>query len=127
MDELDLLVTRKQDVIYNLFDWSTRKNSQLVVIGIANTMDLPQRYSACARAQTQQRLKFILGGAYCGGTGCCLAYTAESDSDKLNSPHTQRHGQYQQYNAKLLLHLTFIVLTTLGPAAEDCQRTLDEH
>lgn len=43
VDELDLLVTRNQMVLYNLFDWPTRKNSQLVVVGIANTMDLPER------------------------------------------------------------------------------------
>ena len=28
---------------YNLFDWPTRPNSNLVVIGIANTMDLDER------------------------------------------------------------------------------------
>jgi Cdc6-like AAA superfamily ATPase len=27
-DELDLLVTRKQRVIYNLFDWPTRENAK---------------------------------------------------------------------------------------------------
>jgi origin recognition complex subunit 1 len=43
VDELDLLVTRNQSVLYNLFDWPTRKNSRLVVVGIANTMDLPER------------------------------------------------------------------------------------
>jgi origin recognition complex subunit 1 len=43
VDELDHLVTRKQTVLYNLFDWPTRPNSNLVVIGIANTMDLDER------------------------------------------------------------------------------------
>lgn len=43
VDELDLLVTRKQDVIYNLFDWATRKSSKLIIVAIANTMDLAQR------------------------------------------------------------------------------------
>ncbi|XP_077574053.1 origin recognition complex subunit 1 [Stigmatopora nigra] len=40
---LDLLWTRKQNVMYNLFDWPTRRHSRLVVIAIANTMDLPER------------------------------------------------------------------------------------
>lgn len=31
VDELDYLVTRKQTVLYNLFDWPTRPNSKLVV------------------------------------------------------------------------------------------------
>ncbi|XP_022668905.1 origin recognition complex subunit 1-like [Varroa destructor] len=42
-DELDLLWTRKQQVLYNLFDWPTHPNSRLVVVAIANTMDLPER------------------------------------------------------------------------------------
>nr|XP_057929389.1 origin recognition complex subunit 1 [Doryrhamphus excisus] len=43
VDELDLLWTRKQNVLYNLFDWPTRRHSRLVVLTIANTMDLPER------------------------------------------------------------------------------------
>ncbi|EPQ11603.1 Origin recognition complex subunit 1 [Myotis brandtii] len=43
VDELDLLWTQKQDVMYNLFDWPTHKEAQLVVLAIANTMDLPER------------------------------------------------------------------------------------
>jgi origin recognition complex subunit 1 len=43
MDELDQLVTAKQDVIYNFFNWPTLVNSRLVVIAVANTMDLPER------------------------------------------------------------------------------------
>eukprot|EP00116_Pleurobrachia_bachei_P001519 sb/3461781/ len=43
VDELDLLWTRKQHVMYNLFDWPNRPNSKLVVVAIANTMDLPER------------------------------------------------------------------------------------
>eukprot|EP00850_Spirogloea_muscicola_P000965 SM000003S11210 [mRNA] locus=s3:1490564:1494949:- [translate_table: standard] len=43
VDELDLLMTKKQTVLYNLFNWPTLPGSQLVVVGIANTMDLPER------------------------------------------------------------------------------------
>ena len=43
MDELDYMVTRKQSVLYNLFDWPSKRYSRLVVVGIANTMDLPER------------------------------------------------------------------------------------
>ncbi|XP_051044383.1 origin recognition complex subunit 1 [Phodopus roborovskii] len=43
VDELDLLWTYKQDVMYNLFDWPTHKGARLVVLAIANTMDLPER------------------------------------------------------------------------------------
>ena len=43
MDELDLLVNKKQTVIYNFFNWPTRPHSNLIVVAIANTMDLPER------------------------------------------------------------------------------------
>ncbi|XP_014487583.1 PREDICTED: origin recognition complex subunit 1 [Dinoponera quadriceps] len=43
VDELDLLCTKRQDVIYNILDWPTKAFAQLVVITIANTMDLPER------------------------------------------------------------------------------------
>ncbi|TFK26510.1 P-loop containing nucleoside triphosphate hydrolase protein [Coprinopsis marcescibilis] len=43
MDELDQLVTAKQDVIYNFFNWPTLAGSNLVVIAVANTFDLPER------------------------------------------------------------------------------------
>jgi len=43
VDELDHLVTRRQSVLYNLFEWPTRPNAGLVIVGIANTMDLPER------------------------------------------------------------------------------------
>nr|XP_033771887.1 origin recognition complex subunit 1 isoform X2 [Geotrypetes seraphini] len=43
VDELDLLWTRKQNVMYNLFEWPTHKQTKLIVLAIANTMDLPER------------------------------------------------------------------------------------
>lgn len=43
VDELDCLCNRRQDVIYNLLDWPTKINAKLIVITIANTMDLPER------------------------------------------------------------------------------------
>lgn len=43
MDELDQLLTSRQDVMYNLFNWPSSRNSRLIVIAVANTMDLPER------------------------------------------------------------------------------------
>ena len=43
MDELDQLMTTKQDVVYNFFNWPTLVNSRLIVLAVANTMDLPER------------------------------------------------------------------------------------
>ncbi|XP_078476785.1 origin recognition complex subunit 1 [Lampetra planeri] len=43
LDELDLLVTRRQDLLYSLSDWATGGSSCLILLAIANTMDLPER------------------------------------------------------------------------------------
>lgn len=43
IDELDALLFGKQTILYNLFDWPCHRRSNLVVIAIANTMDLPER------------------------------------------------------------------------------------
>jgi origin recognition complex subunit 1 len=43
VDEMDLLINRGQTVLYNLFEWPSRRNSRLSIIGVANTMDLPER------------------------------------------------------------------------------------
>nr|KAK5446865.1 Origin recognition complex, subunit 1 [Exophiala xenobiotica] len=43
MDELDQLVTRNQSVMYNFFNWPAMRHSRLIVLAVANTMDLPER------------------------------------------------------------------------------------
>jgi origin recognition complex subunit 1 len=43
MDELDQLVTKNQGVMYNFFNWPGLKHSRLIVLAVANTMDLPER------------------------------------------------------------------------------------
>ncbi|KAI8918618.1 P-loop containing nucleoside triphosphate hydrolase protein, partial [Powellomyces hirtus] len=43
MDELDLLVTKNQQVMYNFFNWPNLPHARLIVLAVANTMDLPER------------------------------------------------------------------------------------
>jgi len=43
MDELDQLVTKNQGVMYNFFNWPSLPHSRLIVLAVANTMDLPER------------------------------------------------------------------------------------
>lgn len=51
MDELDQLLTAKQDVVYNFFNWPTLRDSQLYVIAVANRMDLPQHLAAKVKSR----------------------------------------------------------------------------
>lgn len=43
MDELDQIVTKRQNVMYNFFNWPTYRYLKLIVVAVANTMDLPER------------------------------------------------------------------------------------
>ncbi|KAH3675150.1 hypothetical protein WICMUC_002806 [Wickerhamomyces mucosus] len=43
LDELDELSLKSNTVLYNFFNWTTYSNAKLIVIGLANTMDLPER------------------------------------------------------------------------------------
>ena len=62
MEEFDQLVTTKQDVIYNLFNWPTLVDSKMVVIAMANTMDLPERVTI---GRVRSRLGESTGSAFC--------------------------------------------------------------
>ena len=46
IDELDMLSTKKQCVLYNFFNWPSIQKGKLIVIAIANTMDLPERVTS---------------------------------------------------------------------------------
>jgi cell division control protein 6 len=44
LDEIDQLLTRDQEVLYRIFEWPMLKQSKCCVIGIANALDLTQRF-----------------------------------------------------------------------------------
>ncbi|XP_050431816.1 cell division control protein 6 homolog [Adelges cooleyi] len=43
LDEIDQLSTKNQTILYQIFEWPTITNSNIVVIGIANSLDLTDR------------------------------------------------------------------------------------
>ncbi|KAF8949028.1 AAA ATPase [Haplosporangium gracile] len=44
LDEMDQLLTKDQEVLYKLFQWSCMDNSKLTLIGIANALDMTDRF-----------------------------------------------------------------------------------
>jgi hypothetical protein len=45
VDELDYLITREFNVMYDFYSWPQTSTVPFILIGIANTMDLPERLS----------------------------------------------------------------------------------
>ena len=43
IDEIDILINHTQNLLYNIFNWTTYEYSKLIVISISNTLDLPNR------------------------------------------------------------------------------------
>lgn len=43
IDEIDILINSSQNLLYNIFNWTTYDYSKLIVISISNTLDLPTR------------------------------------------------------------------------------------
>ena len=44
LDEIDHLITKDQDVLYSFFEWAKSNSSKLIMIGIANALDLTSRF-----------------------------------------------------------------------------------
>lgn len=44
IDEIDALINKQQDVLYNIYNWTTLANSNLIVAGISNTMNLSEKF-----------------------------------------------------------------------------------
>ncbi|XP_006924741.1 cell division control protein 6 homolog isoform X1 [Pteropus alecto] len=55
LDEMDQLDSKGQDVLYTLFEWPWLSKSRLVLIGIANTLDLTDRI--LPRLQAREKYK----------------------------------------------------------------------
>ena len=51
LDEMDFMLAGKNQVLYNLLEWQTSATAKLVLVGIANTMDLPERLPTKIRSR----------------------------------------------------------------------------
>lgn len=60
IDEMDFLVTRDEEILFNFFTWPIMKDSLFMVIGISNQMDLPERLTTRVASRVQmERLRFL--------------------------------------------------------------------
>lgn len=55
LDEIDQLDSKRQSVLYSIFEWPALANSKLVLIGVANALDLTER--SLPRLQSRCSLK----------------------------------------------------------------------
>ncbi|ORX79767.1 cell division control protein Cdc6 [Anaeromyces robustus] len=56
LDEIDYLITRDQEVLYKLFEWPVKSNSRLSIIGIANALNMTDRFLPRLKAKNCEPL-----------------------------------------------------------------------
>ncbi|XP_020661541.3 cell division control protein 6 homolog [Pogona vitticeps] len=59
LDEMDQLDSKGQDVLYTMFEWPSLPNSRLVLIGIANALDLTDRILPRLQARPKCRPQLL--------------------------------------------------------------------
>ncbi|XP_036612943.1 cell division control protein 6 homolog [Trichosurus vulpecula] len=59
LDEMDQLDSKGQDVLYTLFEWPWLRSSRLVLIGIANSLDLTDRILPRLQARAKCRPQLV--------------------------------------------------------------------
>uniref|UniRef100_A0A146L4S5 Cell division control protein n=3 Tax=Lygus hesperus TaxID=30085 RepID=A0A146L4S5_LYGHE len=55
LDEIDQLESKRQSILYTIFEWPSLPSSNIVLVGIANALDLTDR--VLPRLQTRMKLK----------------------------------------------------------------------
>jgi cell division control protein 6 len=121
LDEVDHLLELDIDLFYNIFEWSLQKSSGLVLVGIANALDLTDRFlpRLKARGLKPQLLPF-------------LPYTAQQISSvitsKLKALLPTGEGQLPFIHPTAILFLSKKVAAQSGDlrkAFDICRRAID--
>ena len=126
LDELDYLVTTRQSVIYNLFEWATRGASSLVVVGISNTMDLPERLLPRVESRLNiRRVNFLpyshadISAIIIDRLGSLDAFAAGEEEFSVELAGRTFSQQPQKYHMKSLAALREKYAAADGKAALD--------
>jgi origin recognition complex subunit 1 len=113
LDELDFLVTANESVVYNFFQWPQRPNAKLIIIGIANTMDLPERLSkrSLSRMGGQQMTRLAFA-----------AYTHDQIFAILSNRLASLEGVFDKKSLELTARKAASAAGDLRSALKICQR-----
>ncbi|KAA8901358.1 hypothetical protein TRICI_006080 [Trichomonascus ciferrii] len=124
LDELDHVVTRDQEVLFRIFHWAFARSSNLILVGIANALDLTDRFLPRLRANslTPQTLAF---GPYSAAE---IAHIIETRLRSLNNSSHDENDDNDNDNASIpLMHPAAIQLCARKTAANtgDLRKAFD--
>lgn len=116
VDEIDFLLTSNQNTLYNMFDWPMISASNLVLISLANTMDLPERF----HSRISSRL----------GTLSDRMIFKPYSVDQIEEILSKRMGElnvFEEKSLKLATRKAATVAGDLRAALRICQRAIEMH
>jgi origin recognition complex subunit 1 len=121
LDEIDILIDRRQHVFYCLFDWQRRPEAKIAIIGITNMMNLPDLIAS----RTRSRMGLFRWIQF-------MPYTSEQMEniirDRIESS-CFRKNQKQKYlimdNFNLAIHKITLVTGDLRRLLEICKRSVE--
>lgn len=97
MDELDQLVTKNQSVMYNFFNWPQLRHSRLIVLAVANTMDLPER--TLSNKISSRLGTYLLSFLSCAAQQCysadCNFISTPDDTDRTRRVDTAQSACFR--------------------------------
>ncbi|CAH8486868.1 unnamed protein product [Schistosoma turkestanicum] len=59
LDEVDQLSTRSQELLYRIFEWPSKLTCHIIVIGVANALDLPERLLPRLKSKAHKPIHII--------------------------------------------------------------------
>ncbi|EPS43157.1 hypothetical protein H072_2894 [Dactylellina haptotyla CBS 200.50] len=99
LDEIDSLLTKDQEILYKIFEWSFEKNSKLVLVGIANALDLTDRFLPRLKARNFEPTLLPV-----------LPYSAEQIAQVITSKLKSLNDETCEPNWVPLIHPSAITL-----------------
>lgn len=105
LDEIDQLASSKQTVLYNIFEWPAKRESKLILIGIANALDLTDRLLSRLQARCELKPHLIQ----------FLPYTKQQLVNILKTS-LQQNQKADMFNDAALQLLAAKVASTSGDA-----------
>lgn len=118
MDEVDFLLTRDQNVIYDFLTWPLLTNCGLVLVCISNVMDLPERLHERLRSRMADSQKRIVFETYSHEHLCKILEARLKD---LRLP------MLREKTLEFVARKATAVTGDIRTALKICQRALEIH
>jgi Cdc6-like AAA superfamily ATPase len=114
IDELDYLITKDQSVLFNLFEWPQRKKANLIVLSVANTLDLPETFMA----RISSRI---------GNTRLVFSPYTSREIKEIISERVARTGIFDPTAIDFISKKVALVSSDIRKTLNICRQTVEKH